>query len=125
MTEQERWVLVVDDEEAIGLAFERVLGVSGLRTDVALSGEEAVKLLDRKRYRALIADQRLGPPGEMEGLDVVREAKLRYPNCKVVMITAFEGEGTRERAFDLGAEAYLEKPVSPQKVRELLISLGV
>jgi CheY-like chemotaxis protein len=41
------------------------------------------------------------------------------------VITAYGGEKIRKTVFDTGADHYLEKPVSPQRIREVLGTMGI
>jgi DNA-binding response OmpR family regulator len=118
-------ILVVDDEEAILFAFKKVLSGPSTVVDTAQSFEEALKLLQYKSYMAVIADLRLTGAAKKEGLEVIKEAKRMQSDCRVLVVTAYGENGTREQVAELGADHYLEKPVSPRKVKEVLQSLGV
>jgi DNA-binding response OmpR family regulator len=118
-------ILLVDDEEAILFAFKKVLSGPSTVVDTAQSFAEALKLLQYKSYMAVIADLRLTGAATKEGYEVIREAKRIQSDCRVVVVTAYGENGTREKVKELGADHYLEKPVSPQKVKEVLQSLGI
>jgi DNA-binding response OmpR family regulator len=118
-------ILLVEDEEAILFAFKKMLGGPDLTVDTASTLAEALQLLKENSYRAVIADLRLSGAAELEGLDVVREARAVQRDCRIIVATAFATNEIREKVFELGADIYLEKPVSPQKVKEVLRTLGV
>jgi DNA-binding response OmpR family regulator len=118
-------ILIVDDEEAILFAFKKVLSASSVTIDTAQSFDEALNLLQYKSYSAVIADLRLTGAATKEGYEVVREAKRIQTDCKVIVVTAYGEDGTKEKVAELGADLFLEKPVSPQKVKDVLQSLGV
>jgi CheY-like chemotaxis protein len=118
-------ILIVDDEEAILFAFKKVLSGPSITVDTAQSFPEALNLIELKSYSAVISDLRLTGAAIKEGFEVIREAKRIQSDCRVILITAYGEDGTREKVAQLGADCYLEKPVSPQKVKEVLQSLGV
>jgi DNA-binding response OmpR family regulator len=113
-------ILLVDDEEAILFAFKKVLSGPTVVVDTAASFREALKLLQLKSYTAIIADLRLSGAEVREGFEVIREARRMQTECKIIVMTAYGENDTSEKVFKLGADFYLEKPVSPQKVKELL-----
>jgi DNA-binding response OmpR family regulator len=118
-------ILLVDDEEAILFAFKKVLSGPSVTVDTAQTFAEALNLLQYKSYSAVIADLRLTGAATKEGFEVVREAKRIQSDCRVIVMTAYGETGTREKVAQLGADLFLEKPVSPQKVKEILKSLGI
>ncbi len=120
-----RRILIVDDEEVILFAFSRVLRQDGVAIDTAGSEEDAGNLLEQNRYDALVADLRLTGVDDMDGLNVVQKARSLDPECKIIVMTAFGGEGIRQQVFDRGANFYLEKPVSASRMKEVLMSMGV
>jgi DNA-binding response OmpR family regulator len=118
-------ILLVDDEEVILFAFKKVLSGSSMTVDTAQNLSSAIHMLQMKSYDAVITDLRLTGAEAMEGFDAIKEAKRIQTDCKVIVVTAYGENGTREKVLLCGADAYLEKPVSPQKVKELLQSMGV
>jgi CheY-like chemotaxis protein len=118
-------ILVVDDEDVVLFSFKKVLGGPGIAVDTALSFKEAWRLIQLKSYKAIITDLRLSGVELKEGLEVVKEARRIQTECKIIVITGYGESDTREKVFKLGAEIYLEKPVAPEKIKELLQSMGV
>jgi DNA-binding response OmpR family regulator len=118
-------ILLVDDEEAILFAFKKVLSAPSVTVDTAQTLKEALSLIQLKSYSAVIADLRLTGAEAIEGFEVIREAKRMQTDCKVIVVTAYGGNGTQEKVVQLGADCYFEKPVSPQKVKEMLQSKGI
>lgn len=119
-------ILLVDDEEAIRFAYKKVLSSPSVVVDTAPTLEKALRVLQNKSYDAVIADLRLMPGSEIkEGFEVIRQAKRMQSYCKVVVVSGCGEDGTQEKAFQLGADFYLEKPASPLKIKEALQSLGM
>lgn len=116
-------ILMVDDEEAILLAFSKVLSGPAVSVDTSTTAEEARQLLETNSYAAVIADLRLTGATIMEGFQVVEWAKKLQPQSRILVITAYAGHEAREKVFVLGADLCLEKPISPHKVRDILSTM--
>ena len=100
-------ILVVDDERAIGIAIQRLLGARGYEVETALSGEDAVEKLASGSYQLVITDLNLKG---ITGMEVLRAAKERSPDSAVIMITAYGSEKIAVEAMKAGAMDYLPKP---------------
>lgn len=98
-----RHVLIVDDDDQVRLVLGRFLKAMGVEADTAAGGAEAIKLLDRTRYDALLLD--LDMPG-VTGLDVILHVARVAPTMPVVVVT-----GTYEAERIEGAMAVLAKPI--------------
>ncbi len=118
-------ILLVEDEDAILFAFKKVLSVPSVSVDTAQSLEEARAYLGQNEYHAVIADLRLSDATTIEGFEVIRETKRLQSHCTIIVLTAYGKNDTREKVFELGANYYLEKPVSPQKIKEMLQNLHI
>jgi DNA-binding NtrC family response regulator len=112
MTESRR-VLVVDDDEVVGHSINRVLTGQGYQVREAVSGMEALEALGHQRYDMVFTDIRM--PG-MDGLDMAARMKKSYPEMPVVVITGYGTEASEKQANDLGAAAFLRKPLSPDTI---------
>lgn len=123
--QKSRRILVVDDEEAIIFAFQRTFTNSGFDVDVAENLPDAKSLIDLHSYQVVIADLRLSDSTQMEGFEVVQYARKNQPKVKIIVITAYGDNQTRDHVFKLGADIYLEKPTTPKKVRKILASIGI
>ena len=100
-------ILVVDDERAIGIAIQRLLGARGHEVDAVLSGEEALRRLAEPGYHLVITDLSLQG---VSGMDVLRWVREHAPETAVIMITAFGSEKIAVEAMKLGAADYIPKP---------------
>jgi len=113
-------VLVVDDEPAFLLGFQKLLQGPDLVIDTAETFEESMALLDEHNYTAVIADIRLTGVLREEGLDILKYIKEQYPCTKVIMITGYGSSEVMERALFLGADYYFEKPVPLDMLKNAL-----
>ena len=112
-------VLLVDDEPDLLDLLELDMARMGLDSARAVSIAEAQAQLRRTSYDLCLCDMRL-PDGE--GLDIVRLIAEQHPQTPVAVITAFGSAENAVAALKAGAFDYVEKPVTPEKVRSLVRS---
>jgi two-component system response regulator PilR (NtrC family) len=112
-------VLVVDDEADIRELIELSLVRMGLGVDAAGSVQEALGLLEARRYRLCLTDMRL-PDGE--GLEIVQHIAARFSDLPVAVITAHGSMDNAVAALKAGAFDYLSKPVALDQLRALVKS---
>jgi DNA-binding NtrC family response regulator len=108
-------ILVVEDERAIQLALSGLLRRQGYEVDVAGSGDAAIAALADGAFDLVLTDLALGRGPD--GMDVLRAAKERRPECAVVMITAHGSEAIAVEAMKAGAEDYVPKPFDNDEIR--------
>ncbi len=108
-------VLLVDDEQDFVNTLSERLEVrgEGLGSDVALDGEAALKTLEGSLPDVMVLDLKM--PG-IDGLEVLKRTKQRYPSVEVIMLTGHGSEKDEEAARRLGAYEYLQKPVGIEKL---------
>ncbi len=101
-------ILIVDDDESVrGYISDALIGM-GHAPLAAPSGEMAVEYLEKSEFDLVITDFKM--PG-LSGMDVLKKALDNWPDCAVIMITAY---GTIERAVEamkIGALDYITKPI--------------
>jgi DNA-binding NtrC family response regulator len=106
-------VLVVDDEEVIRRGYARTLARPDREVATAWNGSEALRELEHRRFDVVLLDLRMP---EMDGMDVLKIIKERWPESEVVVITGYPSVETAKQAVRLGACDYLAKPVAPEEV---------
>ena len=107
MGQAQRRVLIVDDEQAVGQVLERFFASKGFSVALVFSGEQALARLQEGAFDVVLIDILL--PG-IHGLEVLKQAKQRFPDVKVAMISGLEGDELRAKARAHGADAYVAKP---------------
>lgn len=80
-------ILIVDDEVSMGEFLTLLLSKEGYRVRATTSGRDALEILEGEPCQLMITDLRMP---EMNGLDLIREARRRFPELGVIVITAFE-----------------------------------
>lgn len=107
-------ILAIDDERNIRRLIRNELGLEGFEVATAQTGEEGLKLLEKRDFDVVLLDIRLP---QMDGLEVLRHIRLRMPRPEVVMITGYGDIQTAVESMKLGARDYITKPF---KLSELL-----
>lgn len=107
MSQAQRRVLIVDDEQAVGQVLERFFASKGCSVALVFSGEQALARLQEGTFDVVLIDILL--PG-IHGLEVLKQAKQRFSNVQVAMISGLEDEELRAKARVHGADAYVAKP---------------
>lgn len=118
-------VLLVDDEVAFLFPMKKMLSGADLEVDTAETFEQAVDLLNRRDYDAVIADVRLGGALSREGLEILDLVRGRAADTRVIIMTGFGGPDVMRDAYRLHADCYFEKPVSFQTLSDALERMGI
>ena len=116
-------VMVVDDEPSVAAFLANALARFGYLTSTFTSAEAALQLLKdtTEQYDLVITDMTMP---RMSGEDLLRESRRLRPDLPVVVCTGYSASMTPERAYELGAAGYLNKPLSvnelARQVRRIL-----
>ncbi len=100
-------VLLVDDEEDYVKTMAERMDMRDLQSTVALSGEEALEVLETDPPDVIVLDLRM--PG-MHGMEVLEKVKRDHPHIQVIILTGHGGEKEEKEARRLGAFEYVQKP---------------
>jgi DNA-binding NtrC family response regulator len=106
-------ILIVDDEEVVRLSHLRSLEGSDCNTRAAEDGRQAIQVMEQDPADVILLDLRM--PG-LDGMDVLKTIKQRWPESEVVVITGYPCIETAKEAVRLGAFNYLTKPLDPDEV---------
>ncbi len=109
-------LLVVDNEAAHARAMTESLEKVGYRCEVATSGPEAAKLIERETYDIVITDMVMN---DVDGMQILKLAGERLPDCQVVMVTGHATVPVAVEAMQRGAFNFLEKPITPNRLRAI------
>lgn len=112
MADQQKKILIVDDEERIRRLLRMYLEKEGFIIEEAEDGENALKLGSEKDYDLILLDLML--PG-MDGIEVCEKLR-QQKSTPIIMLTAKGEENNRVQGFEAGADDYVVKPFSPREV---------
>jgi len=84
---------------------------------VVYDGEEALSIVEEDEPEVMVLDLKM--PG-IDGLEVLRQVKEKHPKVEVIVLTGHGSEDAARLCAELGAFAYLEKPVDIEKLTQTM-----
>lgn len=108
-------ILIVDDDEMVRIALNELLKPQGYEIHSVGSADEALRKIDEQSYDLLLLDIIMP---EMNGLELCRRIRLKenYKEKPVVFLTAKSREEDKTQGLEAGANLFLCKPISPEKL---------
>jgi serine phosphatase RsbU (regulator of sigma subunit)/DNA-binding response OmpR family regulator len=110
-------ILLVDDDSAILDTLVDIFETMGFRIDTASTGTQALARLENRRYDVALLDIRLP---DMLGTDLLARARRIQPDLKCIMATGNASKENAVAALNMGAHAYLEKPIDLDQVKAII-----
>jgi len=110
-------VLLVDDERQFVETLSERLMMRKMGSAIAYDGESALELIKEDEPEVMILDLKM--PG-IDGIEVLRRIKATRSDIEVIILTGHGSDADRETCMQLGAFAYLTKPVDIDKLTETL-----
>ncbi|MCK5162999.1 MAG: response regulator [Desulfobacula sp.] len=114
-------VLIVDDTPSWQIILQKMLHRFSIETDVAGSGEEALRMIGSQDqiYDLILMDWR------MPGMDGLQTARLIQEHCKsipptIIMVSAYRQESLQQIAMEQGIDIFLHKPVNPSTLYDII-----
>lgn len=103
-------ILFLEDEPTIREVLTEYMKMQNYRVICATDGEEALELLGKQQFDMAVLDIMVP---KVSGLEVLQYIKEHNPDMATIMLTALDDERTQVQAFNLYADDYVIKPVSP------------
>ncbi len=123
-TAPEARLLVVDDNLTNLKVFVNLLKCTRVNVDVAESGKECLALIAQKEYDLIFLDHMMP---EMDGIETLHRMKEMPENkCErtpVIALTANAITGAKEMYLKEGFDAFLPKPINPDKLEQMILRL--
>ena len=110
-------ILIIDDEPGIRTVLSDIIRDENHNVLTAGDGFEGLSTLKEQSVDLVILDVWLP---NMGGIDVLKEIKKEYPNIEVIMISGHANIDIAVKAVKLGAFDFLEKPLSLDKIINLI-----
>ncbi|MCZ7556491.1 MAG: sigma-54 dependent transcriptional regulator [Bacteroidia bacterium] len=117
MTDSEKEILIVDDEDLICFVLANLFKVHGFRTRTASRGEEALAMVTDHAPSLVVMDIRM--PG-LSGFDVLVRVKQINPDIPVILMTALAGVRDAVEAMKAGAFDYVAKPFNNDEMMDVV-----
>jgi CheY-like chemotaxis protein len=110
-------ILVVDDDSDSREVIAAELTLYGANTIVSESADDAIRKMETFKPDVIVAD--IGMPGE-DGYSMMRKIRNsgseRTRVTPAIALTAYAGDGNRQRALDAGYQKHISKPVEPEEL---------
>lgn len=113
-------ILIVDDTKNIRTLLTTCLELYGYETIIAKNGFEALELFKIETIDLAFIDIKMP---ELSGTEVLRRIRSMNINIPIVIMTAFATVKNAVECTRLGAVAYLQKPFTADKVKNLLAEI--
>ena len=113
-------LLLVEDDKAAQFALSELLGELGATVLLAQTGEDALRLVLKHEFAAILLDVRL--PG-MDGYEVAAAIRTLERTRRTPIIFMSAEDDRRTMIRDGAAETYLRKPLEPDVLRPTLAHL--
>ena len=113
-------LLVVEDDKAAQFALSELLGGLGVKLLLAQSGEDALRLVLKHEFAAILLDVRL--PG-MDGYEVAAAIRSLERSRRTPIVFMSAEDDRRTQARDGDDDIYLRKPLEPDVIRPTLAQL--
>jgi CheY-like chemotaxis protein/predicted regulator of Ras-like GTPase activity (Roadblock/LC7/MglB family) len=113
-------VLIVDDEEDLTWTLSKKLSKDSDKFQLVCvnSGKEAIEVMNQLPVDLVITDVRMP---EVSGLELLVQIKERYPQTKVILMTAYGSDDVRKEAGKRGCFRYIEKPFEINDLRSVIL----
>ena len=115
----EKKILVVDDDDLVLVALRELLTPAGYEVATSLSGAEAMERLSKDEYDVLVID--IAMP-EMDGYELCQAIRRLegYRETPIIMLTAKCSDEDRQKGLEAGANLFLPKPISPDRLISII-----
>lgn len=106
-------ILIVDDDRVILQSLRHILQSKGYGVETAETGMEAIEKSEDRFFNLVLLDIKLP---DMEGTELLTKMHGETPRTMKIMITGHPSLENAMAALNLGADAYIMKPVKPENL---------
>lgn len=110
-------VLIVEDSFSLSQTYATYVDNGGYQTEIAATGAEAFAALEKRTPKAILLDLNLP---DMSGFEILKHMRRQKTPVAIIVITAEASVNRAVEAMRMGADDFVAKPVSAER---LLISL--
>lgn len=114
---EKKRILVVDDDEVVLESLRELLELKGYDVDTAEDGKEAIRKSKDNFYNLALLDIKLP---DMEGTELLTKMHRNTPQMMKIMITGYPTLENAVEALNLGADAYVIKPLNPEELHRVV-----
>ena len=114
---KKRSILVVEDDKAILKGLKGILQSEDYGVDTAETGQEALQKFQKKFFNLALLDIKLP---DVDGTELLKIMHKNQPEMMKIMVTGYPSLENAVIALNQGADAYIIKPVKPEKLLDLI-----
>jgi DNA-binding NtrC family response regulator len=114
-------ICIVDDEQIVCERLQPVLENSGFVVESFTDSKAALERLSQQEFDILITDLKMA---QLDGIELLRQARQRFPKIRVVVITGFATVETARQAMKGGAVDFIAKPFRLSHLRDLMLKIA-
>lgn len=104
-------ILVADDNGTNRMIISKILERAGHSVDLVENGEQALDILENKRYDLALMDMHMPVLHGLEALKIYRMANREIPHMPIVILTANATIEAKRECEEAGVDAFLTKPI--------------
>lgn len=108
-------ILLIDDDESVARTLSMVIEQEGHNVTWITDSGSVLEYLSKEKYDLILTDIRMAPLSGMELMKIVRD---KYPEIKIIVISAYGAESTIKECLSMGCVDYLRKPVTITRIIE-------
>ncbi|MDH3359687.1 MAG: response regulator [Desulfobulbaceae bacterium] len=110
-------LLVVDDEAIVGKRLQQVFGKMGFAVESHTNPVSAMESMQANPFDIVVTDLKME---EMDGMEVLSQAKDINPEARVIIITGYAQSETEDEAFAKGVFAFIAKPFRLDELKQVI-----
>lgn len=114
------YIIIADDEYSASQLLSEFLGSTNVRIDHVTDGDDLMELLEMRVPQVVVLDLNMPNKSGIQCLKEIREKKIP---TKILVQTAYAGPSDCERYINLGADAYIAKPVTKEEFLSKIVNL--
>lgn len=113
-------ILIAEDNLVNQKVARRMLKKMGYNTEVVANGQEALEIVQRRKFDLIFMDMRMPV---MDGLEATRRIRNKFSSdqLKIIAMTANAMKGDREECIEAGMDDYITKPVKLELIRASIL----
>ena len=117
MTTEQTSILILDDEPIVSKRLKPSLEKKGYEVETFTRSADALKRVQERRFNIVVTDLKMEG---VDGMQFLTEAKERYPETEVIVITGFATMATAKESFTKGVFDFLAKPFKLGEIAEVI-----
>ncbi len=117
MEKNQKHILIVDDDKNILDSLSSILKSNSYIVDTAQNGAEAIAKFETQKFNLVLLDIKLP---DMNGTELLNRMHNDSPEMMLIMITGFPSLDNAVKSLNLGADAYIMKPINPAELIKVI-----